>query len=49
MQWLRTQKIKTIEDFKKECEFKWLVNNHSNTLYIKENDNKHKVCKHNLK
>ena len=45
MQWLRTQNIKTVKDFKKECEWRWLVNNHIDRLCVKENDNMRKACK----
>ena len=27
IRWLMSQKIKTIKDFKSQCEWKWLVNN----------------------
>ena len=44
MQWLRTQNIKTVKYFQKECEWKWLVNNHSERLNVKENDDMRKAC-----
>ena len=42
-QWLINQNIATVKDFKRECEWKWLVNNHSERLRIKKNDHAHKV------
>ena len=42
---LRTQNIKTVKDFQKKCKWKWLVNNESKILCIKENDNMCKVHK----
>ena len=43
MQWLRTHNVKTVKYFQKECELKWLVNNHSERLHAKENEDMHKA------
>ena len=44
MCWLRSQNMRTTKDFKAECEWKWLVNNNSEILHVKEN-NKHECEK----
>ena len=41
--WLRAQNVKTTKDFKAECEWKWLINNHSERLYVKDDNAMHKV------
>ena len=43
--WLRNQNIKTIKDFQEECEWKLLVNNHSERFHIKENNDMHTIWK----
>ena len=45
MCWLRSKNIKTIKDFKAECELKWFVNNISERSHVKENNDVHKVYK----
>ena len=37
--WLRSKNVKTMKDFKAEHEWKWLVNNISKILHVKENNN----------
>ena len=43
MQWLGTKNIKDIKYFRKNCEWKQLVNKHSDMFHVKENDNKCKA------
>ena len=42
--WLRAQNVKTIKDFKAECDWKWLINNHSERFYMKEDNEMCEVC-----
>ena len=42
---LRSQNVMIIKDFKEECEWKWLVNSNNERLFVKGNNNVHKVYK----
>ena len=42
-QWLRAQNVKTTKDFKAECDWKWLINNHSERLHVKDDNDMYKV------
>ena len=52
MKWLRLKKVKVIEDFKDECEWKWQHDENEDTLHIKIKDNEydeHACDKSNIK
>ena len=49
IQWLKTKKIASVKDIQDYCEWKWLLNKHSELLCAKGNDDEHKVCKKQAK